>query len=141
MYMEKFSRFFPDQETIDDWCATWAEGLAGITGDEMKYGLEILARQHEWPPTLMEFRACCKAAPAPHFPRIEAPKHGVTPHAQACMAEIARILAKPRRIDSWWKEVLELERQGKPTSVAAHLKAKEAEKLFRDNPLLECEGR
>jgi len=35
----------------------WREGLAGVTAEELKRGLE--AWQESWPPSLPEFRAAC----------------------------------------------------------------------------------
>ncbi len=120
MYLEKFSRFFPDQETIDDWCATWGEGLAGITGEEIKYGLEIVVKQHQWPPTMGEFRACCKAAPKPVLRTLEAPRHGKSPYAEECMAKIREMLDNPKKPGTWWKaEVLDKAKRGDRVSVAA----------------------
>src|SRR3990172_8348459 len=120
MYLEKFSRFFPDQETINDWCATWGEGLAGVTGEEIKYGLEIVSRNHPWPPTMGEFRACCKAAPKPILPKLEAPRHGKSPHAEACMAKIRGMLANPKPEGVWGKkQVLDRAAIGHRVSVAA----------------------
>lgn len=102
MYMEKFSRFFPDQETVDDWTATWAQGLAGLTGIEIKYGLDVLAKSHEWPPTMAEFRACCRSSPKNHAPLLKEPPHGVTQHAEESMAKIREILSTPKAPGNWW---------------------------------------
>lgn len=38
--------------------AEWAQGLAGMTGDDIKRGLDEW--QGEWPPSLPEFVAACK---------------------------------------------------------------------------------
>lgn len=36
----------------------WSQGLAGVTGDEIKKGLDSLSG--EWPPSLPEFLKACK---------------------------------------------------------------------------------
>jgi hypothetical protein len=35
----------------------WAQGLAGLTGDQIKNGLD--SWKGEWPPSLPEFRSAC----------------------------------------------------------------------------------
>ncbi len=48
-------------------------------------------------------------------------KHGVTPHAEACMIKIREILSKPPRPPgNWWAhEVIAKFKAGHPTSIAA----------------------
>jgi len=70
LYLAKFTSSFPDQETVDEWASLWAEGLAGIDGEQIKFGLSYVAQKHEWPPTLAEFRACCEARPKPDVPLL-----------------------------------------------------------------------
>lgn len=36
----------------------WSEGLAGLTGDQIKYGLDHWSEG--WPPSMTEFVDCCK---------------------------------------------------------------------------------
>jgi hypothetical protein len=44
---------------------TWAKGLAGITAEQMKTGVEsVLVAADPWPPSLPEFRAMCLAVPS-----------------------------------------------------------------------------
>lgn len=127
MYMEKFSRFFPDQETIDDWCATWGEELAGITGEQIKHGLTLLGRDHSWPPTIAEFRACCESLPKHYAPALPEPKHGVTPHAEACMKLIREMLSKPKPTGNYWaQQVMDKIQRGDRVSVAAEELARKA---------------
>ena len=38
----------------------WSEGLAGLTGEQIKKGLTTWAS--EWPPSLPEFRAACEGS-------------------------------------------------------------------------------
>ena len=120
MFMEKFTRFFQDQETIDDWCNTWGEHLSGISGEQIKFALEKVSSNCEWPPTLHEFRQWCEAMPKPDLPKIEAPKHGISPHAEQCLREIAMILSKPKPDPRAWKQqVLDRAALGEHVSLSA----------------------
>ena len=70
----------------------WAQGLAGITGAQMKRGLENW--QGDWPPSLTEFRDACLGL-----------KHGknqygldyVPQHLRAPIRENARLLSSTER--------------------------------------------
>lgn len=109
LYMQKFTSAFPDQETVHEWAEVWAEQLAGLTGDEIKYGFDLCQKQHEWPPTCAEFRACCKAAPKPYV-ALPPP----TPiDREKGMKKVAEVLAqmKNRRINGpdYWRKVLATE--------------------------------
>jgi hypothetical protein len=42
---------------------TWSEGLAVITGEQLKTGLEVVTRTCKWPPSIAEFRAACLPPP------------------------------------------------------------------------------
>jgi hypothetical protein len=45
-------------EGIEELAVTeWSQGLAGLSGEQIKTGLDNL--QGEWPPSLPEFRAAC----------------------------------------------------------------------------------
>lgn len=44
-------------ELLDLAIEEWSERLAGLTGDELAYGLSVL--KSEWPPTPMDFLALC----------------------------------------------------------------------------------
>ena len=39
----------------------WRESLAGLTGEDIKYALNIARNQLEWPPSIAEFRNLAKA--------------------------------------------------------------------------------
>ena len=54
IYMEKFTKFFPDDDTVEDWLQTWGEAMYDLTGEEIKHGLEVLARDYAWPPTMAD---------------------------------------------------------------------------------------
>lgn len=50
----------------------WSDGLRGLSGDQIKHGLEKW--QEEWPPCMSEFVTTCKdIKPACHreFPKLE----------------------------------------------------------------------
>lgn len=120
MYMEKFTRFFDEPEVTEDWVKTWGEYLHDLTGEQIKYGLSVVASQHPWPPTMGEFKTCCKSLPKPILPFLEAPKHGKSPHAEACMEKIRHMLANPKKPGTWWaQEVLDKDARGEHVSVAA----------------------
>ncbi|KPC53012.1 hypothetical protein WG78_10995 [Amantichitinum ursilacus] len=59
---------FPDELAIENWCREWAEGLyeEAVTFAMVKTGLEALRRRQgpdQYPPSLPEFIALCKAIP------------------------------------------------------------------------------
>ena len=120
IYMEKFTRFFDEPDVTEDWIKTWGEEFHDLTGEEIRHGLSVLAKDHPWPPTMEEFRACCKSGSIPYKPLLEATKHGNSPHAEACMAKIREILAKPKPDPRAWKqEVLDRASLGHRVSMAA----------------------
>lgn len=121
MYMDKFTRFFSGPELTEDWYSVWGEGLASLTGEQIKVGLSVVQQMHPiWPPTLPEFKACCKASAAPSKPMLEAPKHGHSPHAEECMRKIREMLANPKKPGTWWKqEILDKHARGERVSMIA----------------------
>jgi len=44
---------------IDAMAIEWADGLAGLNGDDIKRGIEHCRREMPWPPTIAEFRKAC----------------------------------------------------------------------------------
>jgi hypothetical protein len=57
---------------LSDSAITWQKGLAGITTDQIKHGFDVLIfRNHEWPPSLPEFRKICLSAERDNIPSIE----------------------------------------------------------------------
>lgn len=65
-------KFTSTIQGIEDIATTeWANGMAGITGEQIKCGLEKCAKkklnpgEQDWPPTLAEFRALCLPEPIP----------------------------------------------------------------------------
>ena len=103
-YLTRFTSSFADEQTVNEWAAVWAEGLAGITGEQLKIGLVYSAQHHEWPPTCAEFLTCCKSRPKVQYHRIEAPKAVDATKAQQHMARIRAMLANPRKPGLWWAE-------------------------------------
>ncbi len=45
---------------FDGLAQEWSEGLAGLTGDEIKEGLRVCRGSRTWPPCVAEFRADCR---------------------------------------------------------------------------------
>ena len=45
---------------LTDASKTWQKGLRGVTIEQIKYGFDVLIfKNHEWPPSLPEFRKLC----------------------------------------------------------------------------------
>jgi len=85
IYMTRFTGSFPDPETTADWCEVWAERLAGLSPLQLKYGL---SQVKEWPPSLIEFRGYCEAAPKPQQERLPPPTFARTEFADAVLDKI-----------------------------------------------------
>lgn len=106
-YLGKFANSFPDQETIDEWVVMWAEGLAGMDGEQIKHGLLYCQRNHEWPPTMGEFIAACKARPKP-FVSLPAPSRVDSAEGIKRVANIVSRL-RPKVTDgrAYWRAMLD----------------------------------
>lgn len=124
-YLTKFTSCFPDAETVDDWCAYWGQGLANVTAEQIKHGLEYTTKNHEWPPTLAEFRAACLSLPKihqalPNRPQVDAKKIEQSITAIKAMQTV-------RVPGRWWaKEILERKERGEYVHETALRFAKEA---------------
>lgn len=107
MYLGKFTSSFQNQETIDEWCSVWAEGMAGLSGEQIKAGIAYCGQKHEWPPTMAEFRACCKTGPAKVFPKLPAPV-GIDRHEgiKRVTAITAKLQSKHIGGNAYWNRVL-----------------------------------
>jgi hypothetical protein len=70
----------------------WAETLGGFSGADIAYAMENLPDDR--PPTVGQFRALCRRAPAPMLPRLDAP---VTLPSPEVAERIARLRASARR--------------------------------------------
>lgn len=55
-YGHKWSSFIDGIEELA--VQEWSEQLSGLTGDEIKYGLDTW--KEDWPPSSVEFVKCCK---------------------------------------------------------------------------------
>jgi hypothetical protein len=109
IYMTKFTSSFPDTETVDDWCNVWAEHMADLTGEQLRYGLDRVAKECEWPPSLVEFRQLCEAAPKPPQARLAPPVFARTEFADAALEKIRTDQANAPALsicDRWPHEVL-----------------------------------
>lgn len=80
MYGHKFTSTIQGIEEITT--LEWSNGMAGITGEQIKSGLEKCAHkklspgESDWPPTLSEFRALClpERIPAAHRDYVQLPR-------------------------------------------------------------------
>lgn len=58
IYMQKWASQFTSDAMLANWRETWGEGLAGLTADQVRRGLNGCANL-DWPPSLPEFRRLC----------------------------------------------------------------------------------
>ena len=125
IYMAKFTSSFPDAETVDDWCDVWAERLAGISAEQIKYGLDRTTKECQWPPTLVEFRQFCEAAPRPALPKLPAPSRLKTDFGARHSRRILDMVSARRAPGNWWAhEVLAKVQRNEPVTAAAFELAK-----------------
>lgn len=103
MYGHRFQTL-NDEGSILLWTEIWAQGLAGITGDQMRHGLGSAQRNYpDFPPTLPQFRQCCEDLPRPAPRRLDPPP-GDRERALASIARIKALIGKPRRPGKGWAE-------------------------------------
>jgi hypothetical protein len=48
-----------------DLAQEWREGLAGMSGDQIKTAIEYCREKHAWPPSIAEFRAAASGGSTP----------------------------------------------------------------------------
>lgn len=127
-YLNKFTSSFPDDDTVNEWAALWGESLSGLTGEQIKFGLAYSAKNHEWPPTSAEFRACCEAKPKPYAPRLAPPPAASPTKARENIARIKTMLQEGhRKPGKWWAEdILQRHDQGGSVHDTALRMAREA---------------
>lgn len=112
----------------DDLIAEWAKGLAGLTGDEIRIGIDHCRTHATWPPSIAEFRTACRggatAEQRAYAARAredqegtKALRHGtwgdtaavVTEHVQAVRAKVADRQATRSLVDiaagRWTREM------------------------------------
>ena len=86
----------------------WAEGLAGLSGEQVKLGIEICRAQSVWPPTIAEFRDAAQGGRNAEQRAFDArAKHDAlalssrtwaeTKEAGAVKAQVAKAAAKKQR--------------------------------------------
>ena len=103
MYGHRFQTL-NDEGSILLWTEIWAQGLAGITGEQMRHGLGSAQRNYpDFPPTLPQFRKCCEDLPRPNPPRLDPPSID-RERALAAIARIKALIGKPRQPGKWWAE-------------------------------------
>lgn len=44
----------------DDLILEWAKGLDGLSGDEIRFGIDCCRCNNTWPPSIAEFRTACR---------------------------------------------------------------------------------
>lgn len=97
--------------------ADWAHELAGFAGhrDAIAHALAHLPPK---PPTVLEFRAICRMAPAPATPRLEAPvANAARRDAElAKLQHLIRLVAGPMGGRGWAYKVLERVQRGERVS-------------------------
>lgn len=73
-YLDKWTRMFPTQQAIDNFCESWAEAFEeeGITPNDVKAGLKVCRSRYDWPPSCAEFIKACKPAVDPLVAYYEA---------------------------------------------------------------------
>lgn len=50
LYRAKFTDNFATEDDVAEWVSIWTRALAGVTGEQIKLGLDRCAREREWPP-------------------------------------------------------------------------------------------
>ena len=118
-----------DDESILLWSETWAQALAGVTGEQLKYGLELSMRTYlDFPPTLPQFKQSCLSMPKPYV-ALEAKQdwESTDGYAKECMAKISDVLAHPKKPGKWWAHaILKDQEAGRPVTATQVRFAKEA---------------
>lgn len=61
-YPHKWRSAFPNQQAIDNWCASWAEEFedSGVAPADIKAGLKACRTKYDWPPSCAEFIKACR---------------------------------------------------------------------------------
>jgi len=56
-YPHQWASAYPTDDIVDEAMQLWAEKLAGLTGEQLKRGLDAMSGS--FPPTVTEFRELC----------------------------------------------------------------------------------
>lgn len=70
--------------------ATWAETLEQFTLDELRYALDACMKSYDFPPSLPQFLALCKAQKKPENLKLDAPRVPMPDHVRKQLAEFKR---------------------------------------------------
>jgi hypothetical protein len=57
IYLNKWASQFHTSDDVDIARAEWSEGLAGMTGEEIKKALDKCRKEFVWAPSIAEFRS------------------------------------------------------------------------------------
>ena len=57
IYLNKWTSQFHSESDVDIARGEWAEGLAGMTGDQIKLALDKCRKEFVWAPSIAEFRS------------------------------------------------------------------------------------
>lgn len=77
LYGHRWTASLPTSEAeLAEMLATWAQGLGGLSAEELRRGLaELVRREDPWPPSLPELRSLCRSrAAACHQPYLALPR-------------------------------------------------------------------
>lgn len=61
IYGARWDDQFPSEERHDAAMAEWAQALAGLSGDQIRRGIERCRVECEWPPSIAKFVALAKS--------------------------------------------------------------------------------
>lgn len=101
MYGHRFQSLFPDEQSLEIWRDTWAQGLADLSSQQLGHGLACALKDSMlWPPSLPEFRAMCEtlrnpSKTAPH-PALLAPMNR-SEHAKAELGKVLEMLRSKQK--------------------------------------------
>jgi len=84
----------------------WAQSLAGIDGEEIKYGVEYCRANHKWPPTIAEFLIACKAKPK-QFVSLPAPRIDPEESTKRMAKIMSGLQVKSINGRAYWRKVLD----------------------------------
>mgnify|MGYP003662022129 CR=1 FL=1 len=122
-----------DDASVLLWVETWGQGLAGITGEQLKWGLEQASKDEgSFPPTLGVFRSWCLHMPQAHVPQLEHQWQRSTV-AEQSIEKIRKLLSAPHRPNRQWAyKIMEKIERGEPVILIARQMAEEALKWDSD---------
>ena len=110
------------------WIETWAQGLSGVSGEQLRFGLEQAAKDTKsFPPTLGTFRSWCISTPKAQEALPKEDWESTEGHAEECMIKIKEMLSNPRPAGKWWaREILAKVEAGGSVTMTQQRMAEEA---------------